>query len=687
VERISLPYRPDIDGLRAIAVVAVVFYHAGVPGFGGGYVGVDVFFVISGYLITQLLAGSPAAPLPTSLTDFYLRRGRRILPALLVTSLVTAAGGIALLLPWDLQRFGEYLAASSVFLSNMPAWTLRADYFDSRTVYAPLTHFWSIAVEEQFYLVFPLLLIVIGKAVPNWRRTILAVLATASFIASVWASYRHPVANFFLAPTRAWELLLGAMLALWAVPGMRARHAEFMSIAALAILAIVICSYASTMRYPGLYTIAPCTASAVMILAGSRQSTWVSRLLSQRALVFTGLISFSLYLWHLPVMVLFGYFHIQNLGAAGKCALLLAVYLIASLSWKFIEGPIRSRRILKSERSFLICAACADALVLIIGVTLWNSNGFPSRFPAELADLDRNWLPSASTIVGCAKVSLERMASGDLCSYGTATDPAQRVLVWGDSHAMVLLPAYEQLAKSDNLRIYFAVKPACRPLIGVANKADSAARQADCANFNAATLRAIERIDPRLVILNAHWIDANSDLVPDAHSFASGDVPNFKHGLESTLRGIAADHRAVCAVLDVPTFKYSVPYAVAMARRRGISEDFLKLTREEAEAQFSDPERDFLALRQDGRVRIADLKDPLCRGGFCAYEADGALLYADRDHLSVVGARFVARTLESCLQDSGALGVQRGYLDGAAEASHADKSRPSSPANFSMSSR
>jgi peptidoglycan/LPS O-acetylase OafA/YrhL len=378
-------YRPDIDGLRAIAVLAVVLFHAGIPGFGGGYVGVDVFFVISGYLITAVLDGSAAQPLRPWLTEFYIRRGRRILPALFVTLLVAAVVAIAILLPSDLVRFGEYLSATTVFLTNFTAWREGVDYFRIPAAHVAIRHLWSIAIEEQFYLVYPLALFVISRRLPRHRAAALGALALASLAVCVWGSYYRPIANFFLAPTRAWELLLGATLATTEAYRVRHRIAnELLAAVALLALIFIIYRYGAGTTYPGLYTLAPCAAAAALIVTGRQRSALVSRLLSLRPLVFTGLISYSFYLWHLPILSLVSYYSIVNISAVGSGALIAATYVIAAASWKLIETPIRTRGLLGSNRSFLVAALAVNSVVLGLGGMLYWTNGLPRRFPQEV---------------------------------------------------------------------------------------------------------------------------------------------------------------------------------------------------------------------------------------------------------------------------------------------------------------
>jgi peptidoglycan/LPS O-acetylase OafA/YrhL len=642
-------YRPDIDGLRAVAVAAVVLYHAGISGFGGGYVGVDVFFVISGYLITQVLAESSAQGLRSQLAGFYLRRARRILPALFVVTALTTVAAAALLQPWDLDRFGKCLAATPVFLSNISAWREGGNYFNSRTVPVALTHLWSIAVEEQFYLAYPLTLYLIGRYLPRRRATALATLASLSLALCIAASYYSPSANYFLAPGRAWELLLGAVLASSKSNWTRSRAAnELLAILALLMLVGVVVLYGSAAPYPGLYTILPCAAAALLIVTGRQGPTAVRRLLSLRPLVYIGLISYSLYLWHMPILVLFRYINLRPPDAVQTSVLLACICLLAALSWWGIEQPVRFRSFLRSDGRFVRSAAVCSLIMLVVGLALQVSTRVEWKVPGELQVPDREWLADEAGILTCLDRPLDRMALGELCNYGPKDAQAPRAVVWGDSHGMSMMPAYGRIAAARHVRVYFALKSGCRPMVGLAKESNREQSELACAAFNAAAVEAINSLAPQVVILNARWTD------PDAeHIVQSAPVPDdsdFKPRLEQTLSEIGPDRRPVCVVLDVPAFGYEIPYALAMARLRGVSEDFLKLSRADALAEFREHERVFGQMRQRGLLTTVDPKDLLCPTDSCIYESNGRLLYADRDHLSKSGALYVASAVEQCFR-------------------------------------
>jgi len=634
-------YRPDIDGLRALAVIAVILFHSGIPGFSGGYVGVDVFFVISGYLITQLLEESRDESPRRILTTFYVRRMRRILPALLATCLATAIVAVALSTPADLVNLGKYLAATPVLLSNVAAWTEGRGYFAPEVRQLPLSHLWSISVEEQFYLIYPLLLIAITRYRLPYRRMTLIVLASVSLALCIWASHLRPMANYFFAPTRAWELLLGAALAVGGTPRIGHRIVtEGLAIASLLGIAIAVYHYTEATLYPGTAALLPCLATAALLATGnSPRPALVNRMLTWTPLVFVGLISYSLYLWHQPLLAFVSDYRIAPLTPAAAAVPLAATLIVAAASWRFIERPVRARVFMKSTRSLLFGAGAGSAGILLAGLVLWNSDGFPHRFPPETRGLIVSMFGTPEIVRCVEDVSLQQVRAGNVCSFGPR-DASSTVLVWGDSHAMALMPAVIALAKAHGMRTYFVAKYNCLPLFAPSSPMgiDPGMDRYGCATFNDAVLEAIARLQPELIILDGAW--ANPE--PPPH------VPDIAAGIEQTLSRVSDHARSICVVFAVPKLKYAVSHALLVAHRRRIPDDFLRLSREDALAQHREMERDVRAIEQRGRLNVADPKDVLCAADSCLYEADDQSLYFDDGHLSVFGAQYVERTLEPC---------------------------------------
>jgi peptidoglycan/LPS O-acetylase OafA/YrhL len=643
----AVPYRPEIDGLRGISVLAVILFHVEVPGFRGGFVGVDVFFVISGYLITQLLLAPSEKSLAGRLRDFYVRRCRRILPALLVMLAVTAGFACWLFLPGHLKLFGAQLSATSVFAANLVAWR-NGGYFDAELAFSPLAHIWSIAVEEQFYIFFPLFFLASNWVSKRVRFSLFAAIALLSFTLCVWGSHYSPYANFYLAPTRAWELLLGSLVALGLGRSLVASRARD-TLAGAASLVLVACviGYDGRMPYPGLHAIAPCAATAILLATCGGQRSRVGGALRAQPLVFTGLISYSLYLWHLPVLSFAAYYSILRLEPRHLAVLLPAIYLLAALSWRYIEAPVRARTMLGSDSKFLTAAGVATLAIALLGLALWISEGMPGRVDASdvksIAMDDR--LQRDAT--ACANRSVGEIAAGSLCEFGPSS--GRSALVWGDSHALALLPAYERLAIQSGVRVRMAVRSACRPLLDAASTAEPFARRRACDAFNAAAVGAIGAIDPDVVILNAYWTFPDLAILATVPGAAVTDgPPPFEEAFERTLRAIGPD-RKVCVVGGVPTLSYHTAHAYWMARKRGIDTAFLALSSADAAQQHGELDRHFAELERRNRFTFVDPKAALCRESTCMVSAqNGDPLYRDKNHLSPAGALVLARALEAC---------------------------------------
>jgi peptidoglycan/LPS O-acetylase OafA/YrhL len=648
----ATPYRPDIDGLRAICVLAVILFHAKVPGFAGGYVGVDVFFVISGYLITQLLVAPSERSAVRRLGDFYVRRCRRILPALIVTLLAAAALAYWLFLPIYLTHFGTQLSATSLFVGNVTLWHA-GGYFDLQTPFDPLTHLWSIAVEEQFYIVFPLLFLASARAPRGGRKALVASAALISFAIGVWASYQTANAGFYLAPARAWELLLGSLVALGVGSSLSTHPArETLAGAALLALAICIIEYDSSLRYPGVYAVVPCASGALLLATASRSPSRTARWLSVRPLVFSGLISYSLYLWHLPVFAFAGYYNIRPLDPLQIAVLLAAIYSLSALSWRYIETPIRGRTWLKSDVRFLYAVGAATLAIGLLGVIFSRTEGLPGRLDEAdarlVGTLDRIRVDARA----CANQSLNEIAAGSLCRLGPSTGTS--AVVWGDSHALALLPAYAQIATARGVPVYVGVAPRCRPLLDASSETEPPVRRRECGAFNRAMVSAIKKLDPALVILNAYWTYPDLAIAISGGGEAGSGRPPFEQAFERTLRAISTERRKVCVIGDVPTLDYQMPYAAYMARKRGLDPAFFTLRLAEAKLQHPELDRWLAELRQGHGFSFVDLKAALCAGPTCALVThDGRSVYRDENHLSSAGAYMLASSLEGCFDTIG----------------------------------
>ncbi len=458
-------YRPDIDGLRAVAVLSVVLYHAGVPFLPGGFVGVDIFFVISGYLITRIIAREIAEK-RFSIVTFYERRTRRIFPALFVMLAVSFVAASMIALPAEFKEFGDSLTAATFFVSNIYFWQT-ADYFGGPAHLKPLLHTWSLAVEEQFYIVFPLLLLALTRWARGHLFRVLVAVTALSFAASLWAVAAKPNAAFYLLPTRFWELMAGALVALGAVPAISDhRWANVFAATGLVLIACAVLFFSSATAFPGAAALLPVLGAALVIHAGTTtQDTVAARLLSMRPMVFVGLLSYSLYLWHWPVLA-FARMARGEMLAPSETALLVAVsFVLAVLSWRFVEKPFRERRIAAKRVPLFRAASAAMAAMLAIGVFANATDGWPQRHddyaPPAIAGLERMNL---ATCFLKEDQPATAWAGADTCRNGDASKP--RIFLWGDSFAAHLVPGLaDELGHRFQTVQYTA--GGCPPLLGV----------------------------------------------------------------------------------------------------------------------------------------------------------------------------------------------------------------------------
>lgn len=454
-------YRKEIDGLRAVAVLPVLLYHAGFQHFSGGFVGVDVFFVISGFLITGIILQALRAQ-QFSLIDFYERRARRILPALYVVMLFTLVVSWWLLPAKDMKSFSSALVAVSVFASNI-LFRITTNYFDATSDLNPLIHTWSLSVEEQYYMLFPLLVCWLWKRQPRWLLPALLTLFVVSLTYAQTHVVPQPVKTFFLLPSRTWELLIGAIAATWLFEFGQPRlpHLVRQSLALLGLVLILasVCWFDDHVPAPSLYTLAP-TLGAACLLVFATQQTWVGQLLAQRWLVGIGLISYSTYLWHQPLFAFARHAIIDTLSPLTFLSLILASFLLAYFSWKYIETPFRNRQRI-SRRQLIQCTVSAAALFIAIGLAGFFSKGFAFRLAPEKAaflDYFENAMPQMRYFqranilqtyrIQCDFYDIEKSKLGESTSQPVAKIAEEcyqpdrlkthRVMLWGDSHAQHL---------------------------------------------------------------------------------------------------------------------------------------------------------------------------------------------------------------------------------------------------------
>ena len=457
-------YRPDIDGLRAVAVVAVILTHAGVAGFTGGFVGVDIFFVISGYLIYRDLIRRLAEG-RLSLFGFYGRRMRRTFPAFYLVCAVTLAGAALLLMPGDLDELARSMIAAVCLVPNI-FYLTQVGYFDGAAMSKPLLHTWSLGVEEQFYLLAPLLPLALARFAPRRRKAVLVALFVGALALAIGIRLLSRDAAFYLMPARAFEFLVGCLLAEAIVPPVRARWlAEALTAIAALALVVSITAFSDATPLPGLLSLVPCLATAAIIHVGGTRNTAVGAALGWRGAAFVGLISYSLYLWHWPLIVALRY---ADLRATPTLALGAGVLLfgLSSLSWRFVETPFRDPRSQWRGRAPFLVPAGAAVLVATCALTV-AADGWPHRFPPDVASVAayyayRDHKPFREG--QCFITSKNHLADYDRATCLRIVPGKKNVLLLGDSHAAHL---WTGLADTwPDVNFLQATASGCKPVIG-----------------------------------------------------------------------------------------------------------------------------------------------------------------------------------------------------------------------------
>lgn len=629
----SLRYRPDIDGLRAIAVLPVVLFHAGL-GFSGGYVGVDIFFVISGYLISLVLLRDWERG-KYSIALFYERRVRRIIPALFVVIAFCFAISLGLLIPKDFYSFSTSVVATTTFLSNI-AFYEQSGYFATAAHYKPLLHTWSLAVEEQFYILYPPLLwlsLKYARKILPWLILSLLALSLAASEVAVWL---RPDAAFYLSPFRAWELLVGCFLALDVLPRLnRAIERNLLATAATFLIAYAVFFYSSDTPFPGLSALLPCLGAAGLIYSNSLGKTFVGDVLSSRPFVFIGQISYSLYLWHWPLLVCARLFLFRPLTRWEGLEIAVLSVVVAAISWRFVERPFRQATM--DRRRVFVVASSGAAALLALGISGLLSDGFPRRYDPKVVALaglvdstqTHDWL-SAHGMSSCFQGENHVDPTG-IARCMTPVSGRKNILVWGDSHAAYAFPGVWKMARGENLGARLVSLASCTPTL-------SGSETPSCFRFVHLVAAQIEPKRYNAVVLFGHWFGW------ERHWHSEQRRRELFQKIDQTISLIHA--KGIRVILVGPLPEYDEPLPVILARQLAMHSQYLNAQDHLEHGLFS--------FDQDMRARFHGIPgviyvsalDAVCPGRKCQTQtATGVPVEADASHFSVAGSIAVARSM------------------------------------------
>lgn len=648
-----MQYRKEIDGLRAVAVIPVLFFHAGYELFSGGYVGVDVFFVISGYLITSIILNDLQAG-RFSIKTFYVRRSKRILPALVLVTLCSMPFAWVLLTPSHFDSYANSLLGVATFSSNILFW-LESGYFDTASELKPLLHTWSLAVEEQYYILFPLFLMAIW---PYGRKPILislAVMCVISLAIAQWGAYNAPGAAFFLLPARGWELLFGVFCAFYLNQKTEpsSPHIEqSMSLLGLLLIGYAVFSFDATTPTPSFYTMIPVIGTVLLILFAN-SGTLANRMLGLGPIVGIGLISYSAYLWHQPIIAFLKYSYLFE-AEPFRLLTVMLVFPLSYLSWKYVERPFRTSNI-KAER-VLGVSAMALSVLFVVGLS-----GRLELYPSYLQIAHPEWSNEYIKEPAPALVDCEgfEVVQGDT-SCKQIGDGGYKIVIWGDSHSHMLRTTTPDM---EGATIFNITHGGCPPLLGV-KRFDDLTNSVNCNNTEimSSYLDYINGIEPDLVVLVGRWTLYLKGWIRDgenqpAHHLIVDDHTGEEEVLSSvktrmrileeafvrTIDGISSNSEVV-VVSQIPDYGW-------FSYRNLFKSDQVSKSKINA---WHIEEEVLMDLLKGNEYTLLDGKSLFCTDAICATRIDGTLIYSDDNHLNDKGAEILWASLLKPFTNRGA---------------------------------
>jgi peptidoglycan/LPS O-acetylase OafA/YrhL len=646
-----IEYRRDIDGIRALSIIVVVLFHAGVPHMLGGFIGVDVFFVISGYLIGTLLIKEISSD-SFSFAKFYARRAKRILPPLFTVLAFSSVVAVAFWSPIELEKYAGYSAATVLSISNV-LFARAADYFAAGTELNPLLMTWSLGVEEQFYIVFPVLLLSIRRLTTSYQNLILGSVIACSFVLSVWATDNYPLPSFYLLPTRAWELGGGILVVLFERRNriaLRGPVANWLGLLGAVLILYPVFTYTKETRFPGVGALSPVIGAVLLICS---RDGWVNRFLGCKPMVGIGLVSYSWYLWHWPLLSFARSFADRELPLSSALIVCVLALILATLTYyivesKFRKSATRPAHLLWRYAVIMITFSACDACVFAVRGLPARYDPLLSRYESEIEELS-----SDKCLIGYGRVHVK---DGAVCRWPASLPTT--IAVFGDSHAAAITPALRLKATSSGGGLVQITKSSCPPLKGVSRYVPSHPMHfLECLRFNQEALASITA-DRRIttVVLAAFWsipFSEGSYQRPgqEGQSLTLAESrANFLLGLEETIVLLRNDGKEVIVLNDAPylpidpvrnVLAHVIPGRGALAALVAGARMDYRLHVDRLEATMNDTYADSVIQRQttgiDG-VSSFNLKNGLCDSTTCKF-ADGVdLYYVDRQHLSIAGA-------------------------------------------------
>lgn len=629
-------YRTDIDGLRAVAVLVVILFHFDVPGFTGGFVGVDVFFVISGFLITGIIHRELRVG-RFSLARFYERRVRRILPALLAVVVLTACAAPFVLHQSQLAELAASVVATATFASNIFFW-LRSDYFSVASEFKPLLHTWSLAVEEQFYIAFPLVMLALRRLNTHQLAATLTAIAVASFGLCLIVQAFSPGAAFYLPFPRAWELMVGAVLALGVIePPRHRRMGEALSLVGLGLIAASTVMLDGSSTFPGVGALAPVFGTALVLYGGATDGGPVSGFLARPTMRYLGHISYSLYLWHWPVAAFVRSSVWGELTVWHQVLMFVLTALLSVASYHLVEDPLRHGAGLPRRRILQLGVASLVALIAVGGAV---------HFVSESTEYRRERVHERSARAHLAEVRscfLEGSEHDPRCDFGER-DARRRFVLWGDSHAANLLPVFEEHARAAGWRGTLVGAEGCAPLRGVWKADARGVRRATCDGETAERLFAWldeEPVDAVVLVARFTMFERGWLLQGRLHEDDPGFLSDRQaHGADAATSAavLARGLTRTVAELNARGIRPIVlaPLPVLPDRAVTFATGTEALSRAEYVAQRVFLDQQFASLD----VTVIDPLSAFCPDTRCrTRDGQGALLYLDDNHLTARGTK------------------------------------------------